>query len=161
MHSVIQTKEVEMRKSFSAKLAIVAALTLSVTLAVQAQMKQPEVVTLKGTVIDLTCASKAYAMSGKWVNAKQDHMMPDGKVNKDCATMCLKGGQPAALLNGGQITAVFACNPRATLADYAAQEVEVQGFWAGDGSDVKTFVPAKIRAGAGSWTNVDCATMHN
>lgn len=149
-----------MKKSILLTAAVAIALTVAVV-GVQAQMKQPDMVTLKGTVIDLTCASKAYAMMGKWANAKQDHMMPDGKVNKDCATMCLKGGQPAALFNGSAITAVFACNPHATLADYAAQQVEVQGFWAGDGHEVKTFVPAKIRAGSGSWSDVDCATMHN
>jgi len=81
-------------------------------------------------------------------------------VMKSCATMCLQGGQPAALFAGNQITAVLACNPRNTLAKYAAQNVEVQGFWAGSGSDVKPFVPIKIRTGSGSWQEVDCANMH-
>lgn len=127
----------------------------------QMQMKQPQMVSLSGTIIDLTCASKGKAMMNAWKNTEQDHMMPDGKVQKDCATMCLKGGQPAALFSGGQITAVFACNPRTTLSEFAAQTVEVQGFWAGDGKDVKTFVPQKIRAkGSGSWKDVNCETMH-
>ncbi len=127
----------------------------------QAQMKKPKMVTLSGTVIDLTCASKAKAMMDSWGNTKNDHMMPDGKVQKSCAVMCLKGGQPAALFSGRKIIAAFACNPRATLADFAAESVEVQGFWAGDGKDVKTFVPQKIRAkGSSAWQDVNCATMH-
>ena len=127
----------------------------------QMKMKQPEMVTLKGTVIDLTCASKAKATMDSWANTKNDHMMPGGKIQKSCAVMCLKGGQPAALFSGGKITAAFACNPRATLADFAADSVEVQGFWAGDGKDVKAFVPQKIRAqGSSSWQDVNCATMH-
>ena len=127
---------------------------------VEAQMGQSDTVSLKGTLIDLTCAAKGNAMMNSWGNTKQDHMMADGNVMKSCATMCLQGGQPAALFAGNQITAVLACNPRNTLAQYAAQDVEVQGFWAGSGSDVKPFVPMKIRTGSGSWQEVDCANMH-
>jgi hypothetical protein len=61
-------------------------------------------------------------------------MMPTGEM-KSCATMCLKGGQ---------ITAVFSCNPQATFSNYADQSVEVQGHW----------------AGGGAWEDVNCATMH-
>ncbi len=127
---------------------------------VVAQMGQPETVNLRGTLIDLSCAAKGNAMMNSWDNTGQDHMMPDGSVQKSCATMCLMGGQPAALFSGNQITAVLACNPRATLANYAAQSVELQGFWAGAGSDVKPFVPTRIRAGSGAWEDVDCATMN-
>ena len=125
----------------------------------QAQMSQPEMTTLSGRVIDLTCASKGNAMMNNWRNVEDNHMMPTGEM-KSCATMCLKGGQPAALFSGGQITAVFSCNPQATLSNYAAQSVEVQGHWAGAGAAVKPFVPMKIRAGGGSWEDVNCATMH-
>ncbi|MDA2928172.1 hypothetical protein MYX78_13260 [Acidobacteria bacterium AH-259-G07] len=126
----------------------------------KAQMKKPKMVTVSGTIIDLTCASKGHAMMDNWYNAKNDdHMTPMGK-KESCAVMCLKGGQPAALFSGNKITAVFSCNPRATLADYAAKRVEVQGFWAGDGKDVKAFVPMKIRSGSGTWQDVDCETMH-
>ncbi len=127
---------------------------------VEAQMGQPDMVSLKGTLIDLSCAAKGNAMMNSWANTKQDHMMPDGNVQKSCATMCLQGGQPAALFASNQVVAVLACNPRPTLANYAAQNVEVQGFWAGSGPDVKTFAPTKIRSGSGSWQDVDCATMH-
>ena len=127
---------------------------------VEAQMGQPDMVSLKGTLIDLSCAAKGNAMMNSWANTKQDHMMADGNVQKSCATMCLQGGQPAALFAGNQVAAVFACNPRPTLAKYAAQNVEVQGFWAGSGPNVKTFAPTKIRSGSGSWQDVDCATMH-
>ncbi len=127
---------------------------------VEAQMGQPDMVSLKGTLIDLTCAAKGNAMMNSWGNTKQDHMMADGNMQKSCATMCLQGGQPAALFAGNQVTAVLACNPRPTLAAYAAESVEVQGFWAGAGSDVKPFVPTRIRKGTGAWEDVDCATMH-
>ena len=121
------------------------------------QMKKPTMATLKGTLIDLTCSAKGNAMMGSWGNAENnDHMTMDGK-KAECATMCLTGGQPAGLFSNGKITAVFACNPRATLSKFAAQNVEVQGFWAGGEA---AFVPAKIRSGSGSWQDVDCATMH-
>ncbi|MFQ5739225.1 MAG: hypothetical protein ACE5JX_09435 [Acidobacteriota bacterium] len=125
------------------------------------KMMKPKMVTLKGTVIDLTCSAKGKAMMNSWHNAKSDdHMTPDGP-KKTCATMCLKGGQPAALFSGDSITAVFACNPQATLSNFAQDNVEVRGFWAGDGTSVKTFVPQKIRkSGSGSWQDVNCATMH-
>ena len=125
----------------------------------QAQMSQPEMTTLSGRVIDLTCASKGNAMMNNWRNVEDNHMMPTGEM-KSCATMCLKGGQPAALFSGGQITAVFSCNPQATLSNYAAQSVEVQGHWAGAGAAVKPFVAMKIRSGGGAWEDVNCATMH-
>jgi len=125
-----------------------------------AQMKQPKEVTLSGTVIDLSCAAKGKAMMDSWKNTEDDHMMPDGNVQKQCATMCLKGGQPAALFAKGEIAAVFACNARGTLSDFAAKSVNVQGYWAGDGNEVKTFVPMKIRSGSGSYQDVNCATMH-
>ena len=58
-------------------------------------------------------------MMDNWRNVEDNHMMPDGEM-KSCATTCLKGGQPAALFSGGQITAVFSCSPQATLSNYAA-----------------------------------------
>lgn len=124
-----------------------------------AQMNQPEMSTIKGSVIDLTCASKGHAMMGNWMNAKDDHMMEDGKMQKGCGTMCLKGLQPAGLFDGKTVSAVFACNPAATLSGFSGKQVEVQGFWAGDES-VKTFVPMKIREGSDSWQDVQCVTMH-
>ncbi len=57
---------------------------------VAAQMGQPDMVSLRGTLIDLTCAAKGNAMMNSWANTKQDHMMPDGNVQKSCATMCLQ-----------------------------------------------------------------------
>lgn len=147
-------------KSKKTVLAIVA-LSIVLGLSAFAQMSKPKMVTLKGTLIDLTCASKGKAMMNSWHNAESnDHMTPNGP-QKQCATMCLKGGQPAALFDGGKITAVLACNPRATLSDFAAEKVELTGFWAGDGKLVKTFIPQQIRSGAGAWQEVDCATMHN
>jgi len=134
----------------------------SVARAQMKEMKKPKMETISGKVIDMTCAAKGHAMMGNWHNAENnDHMTPDGK-KPNCAEMCLKGGQPAALFANDKIKAVFACNPRATLADYAAKEVDVQGFYATNKKDgANTFIPQKIRAaGGGSWTDVDCATMH-
>lgn len=123
------------------------------------QMNQPEMKTIEGSVVDMTCASKGHAMMGKWMNAKDDHMMEGGKMQEGCGTMCLKGSQPAGLFDGSTVTAVFACNPALTLANYSGKQVEVQGFWAGE-KTVQTFVPMKIREGSGEWTDVQCATMH-
>ncbi len=79
---------------------------------IKAQMEQlPERVMVRGTVIDLNCASTGKALMGSWKNTELDHMMPDGTIQKNCLEMCLKGGQPAALFSRGQITAVLACNP--------------------------------------------------
>ena len=145
---------------------IVVLLTLALLLvagaALAGDMKKPETVTVSGKLIDITCSAKGQTLMGKWVNAEQDdHMTPDGEKTA-CATMCLKGGQPAGLFSGEQISAVLACNPRATLSDYAAQDVELQGFWAGGPNDAsKTFVPTKIRSqGDSGWKDVNCATMH-
>jgi len=147
------------------KKSIVAVLTVAFLLVAGASlagMNKPEMVTVSGKVIDITCTAKGRAMMGKWGNAQGDtHMTPDGE-KKACATMCLKGGQPAGLFDGDQISAVLACNPRATLSDYAAQDVDLQGFWAGGPNDAaKSFVPTKIRSkGDSEWKDVNCATMH-
>ena len=75
-------------------------------------MKAPKTVTVSGTIIDLTCASKAKAEMNSWDNVADDHMMPpDGKIQKSCGKMCLMGGQPAAIWSNNQIQAVFACGP--------------------------------------------------
>ena len=146
-----------MRQSLATKLAGLGLFCLVAGVAT-AQMMEPKMSTIKGSVVDMTCASKGHAMMGKWVNAKDDHMMPDG-VKKGCGTMCLQGSQPAGLFDGKTISAVFACNPAATLSVYSGKQVEVQGFWAGSDA-VKTFVPMKIREGSGSWADVKCDTMH-
>jgi hypothetical protein len=148
-----------MSKHSKTVLSILFILALVVSLSASAQMGKPKMATLSGKVIDLTCSAKAKTMMNSWTNAENDeHMTPDGK-KPGCATMCLKGGQPAALFNGKDIVAVFGCNPRATLSNYAAKDVEVTGFWGG-GKGAKTFIPQKIRSGSGEWQDVDCATMH-
>jgi hypothetical protein len=150
-----------MRKPFVPRTVFVAVVTVSLVVAAvtAAQMNEPEMTTIEGSVVDMTCASKGHAMMGTWVNAKDDHMMPEG-MKKACGTMCLRGLQPAGLFDGETITAVFACNSRATLSNYSGKQVEVQGFWAGEDT-VKTFVPTMIRnAGSGEWEEVQCANMH-
>jgi hypothetical protein len=154
----MNAKEKTMRQSLL-RTSIVIALCLIAGALYATQMKQPEMKTINGSIVDMTCASKGHAMMGKWMNAKDDHMMEDGKMQKGCGTMCLKGSQPAGLFDGKTVSAVFACNPALTLADYSGKQVEVQGFWAGEKS-VQTFIPMKIREGSGSWQDVQCATMH-
>ena len=150
-----------MRQSVNRNATFVAAVVLCLVAVgvFAAQMKQPEMTSIKGSVVDMTCASKGHAMMGEWVNAKDDHMMEGGKMQRGCGTMCLKGSQPAGLFDGSTVTAVFACNPALTLADYSGKQVEVQGYWAGEKS-IQMFVPMKIREGSGSWQDVECATMH-
>ena len=148
-----------MKKVWNSSLIAVLALLLG-SVTAYAAMGKPKTVKVEGKIIDITCSAKGKVMMGNWHNAEnEDHMTPDGE-KKACATMCLKGGQPAGLFNGDDIAAVLACNPRGTLADYAAEDVQLQGFWAG-GAGTKTFVPTKIRKqGSGKWQAVNCATMH-
>ena len=76
--------------------------------------------------------------------------------------MCLKGGQPAGLYSNGKITATLLADASQNLYKFAAKDVEIEGFWAGNKkSDVKTFFPAKIRAkGSTKWTEVKSSAMH-
>lgn len=144
---------------------------------VKAQENDPQTVILKGRVIDLTCAVKGKVAMGAWNNIAQDHMMEDGNLQKGCATLCLLGGQPAALFFDNKITAVFACNPQGsgvaphqgyTLAGNVAQASEVEGYWLDDKAETGIFVPLKIRRailtaerryGSGGWLELDCGTM--
>ena len=145
---------------------------------VKAQKNEPQAVILKGRVIDLTCAVKGKVAMGAWNNIAQDHMMADGNLQKGCASLCLLGGQPAALFSDNQITAVFACNPQGsgvaphqgyTLAGNVAQASEVEGYWLDDNAETGLFVPLKIRRailtaerryGSGGWLELDCGPMH-
>ncbi len=143
---------------------------------VEAQTHQPQTVTVKGWLLDLTCAVKGQIRTGAWDNIGEDHMMADGNIQKNCATLCLKGGQPAALFSANKITAILACNPggsgasRSSLVRFVAMEVEVQGYWADSAAETPIFVPAKIRRGvlrardryseSGGWRDVDCGIMH-
>ena len=125
------------------------------------EMAEPEIVTVSGKVVDVSCAVKGRAMMGNWGNVEQDHMTEEGH-QKNCATMCLEMGQPAGLFANDRLEAVFACNPRATLVEYAAEDVEVRGFWAGGPNDAaRTFAPMQIRvAGSRDWKPVECAEIH-
>ena len=95
-------------------------------------------------------------------NATNDtHMTPKGP-KEACATMCLKSGQPAGLYSDGKITATLLADASKNLYKFAAQEVDIEGFWAGkEDNEVKTFVPSKIRAKGGKkWTEVKTGGMH-
>ncbi len=149
---------------------------------VTAQMNLPQeersqTVTLKGRIVDLTCAVQGKIMTGTWNNIAADHMMADGNIQKGCMAMCLMGGQPAALLSDDKIVAIFACNPRSSggeeafyyLARYGAQPLEIEGYWADGGPASKVLVPLRVRRGVlgvlsrvregGGWRDLDCATM--
>lgn len=155
-----------MRMKFTNTLVMGLALSL-VALSASAQadkkkMKGPETVTISGKLVDLSCAAKGEVMMGSDANALNDtHMTPNGKV-ESCATMCLKGGQPAGIYKKGKLTATLLANASLNLYKFAAKDVEVQGFWAGKKKDdVKTFMPAKIRLkGTSEWTDVMAAEMH-
>ena len=125
------------------------------------EMKKPEMVVISGVLADMTCAAKGQLM-GSEHNAKNDtHMTPDGP-KKRCATMCLKGGLPAGLYSDGKISAALLADASKNLYKFAAEEVEIQGYWAGEkDNDVKTFVPAEIRSkGSEKWTKVETGGMH-
>ena len=125
-------------------------------------MKKPEIVTIAGKLTDLSCAAKGQYLMGSDHNATNDtHMTPKGEVAK-CATMCLKGGQPAGVFSDGKIVATLLANSSLNLYKFAAKDVEVQGWWAGKKKNaVKTFFPTKIRVkGTKDWTEVQTAQMH-
>ena len=159
-------------------LALLILATSLIRTRVKAQENDPQTVILKGRVVDLTCAVKGKVAMGAWNNIAQDHMMADGNLQKGCATLCLMGGQPAALFSDNKITAVFACNPQGsgvaphqgyTLAGNVAQASEVEGYWLDDKAETGLFVPLKIRRailtaerryGSGGWLELDCGPMH-
>ncbi len=129
----------------------------------ETEMSKPEIITVSGKIIDITCAVKGKAMMGTWDNVANDHIMADGSVTKGCAEFCLLGGLPAGLFQDDKITAILACNPVTTLASYAGQDVELQGFWAtaAETEGTASFVPQQIRTDASSdWANVLCEPLH-
>ncbi len=128
----------------------------------QAEMKGPETVVISGKLVDMSCAAKGQKLMGNNHNAENDtHMTPKGEM-ESCATMCLKGGQPAGIYSDGELKASLLANASINLYKFAAKDVEVEGFWAGNRkNDVKTFFPAKIRLqGTEEWTDVIAAEMH-
>ena len=153
----------KMNRGFTYLVAGVAALMLtSMAHAQEKKMGKPETVTISGKLVDLSCAAKGQAMMGSDRNALNDtHMTPKGEM-ASCATMCLKGGQPAGIYSDGKITATLLANASLNLYKFAAKDVDVQGFWAGkDENTVTTFMPQKIRLqGTKEWTDVQAAQMH-
>ncbi|MCH7908501.1 MAG: hypothetical protein IIB38_02655 [Candidatus Hydrogenedentes bacterium] len=153
----------KLNRSFTYLVVGVAALMLtSMAHAQDKKMGKPETVTVSGKLIDLSCAAKGQAMMGSDRNALNDtHMTPKGEV-ASCATMCLKGGQPAGIYSDGKITATLLANASVNLYKFAAKDVDVQGFWAGnDKNTVATFMPQKIRLqGTKEWTEVQTKQMH-
>ena len=47
---------------------------------IKAQTELPDRVTVRGTVIDLNCASTGKALTGSWKNTELDHVMADGML---------------------------------------------------------------------------------
>lgn len=127
-----------------------------------APAKPPKITKVIGVVVDLGCAARGLADTGKFVHHGDDHTTAEGATIRGCATACLQRGQPAALLDRKrkQIVAIFACAPKPTLVKYAAATVEVSGYWAGKGGST-AFIPLKIRKrNEPTWVDVDCAEMH-
>lgn len=150
-------------KSVYLSLAIVAVVMVAIVNPAQSQMKKPDIVTVSGKLIDLSCSAKGQKMMGSDHNAlNNDHMTPDGE-KKACATMCLKSGQPAGVFKDGKVVATLLASASLNLYKFAAEDVEVQGWWAGKKqNDVKTFFPTKIRKkGSREWTEVMTAQMHD
>ena len=140
----------------------VAAVALMMSAGLLHAQQGPKTVTISGTLVDLSCAAKGMVMMGSDVNAKNDtHKTPNGEV-ASCATMCLRGGQPAAIFSDGKIQAVLLANASLNLYKFAVKEVDIEGFYAGSDKDaVKTFMPVKIRLkGTEDWTTVQAAEMH-
>lgn len=151
-----------MKKYSVVAIAAIAVIGLAFAGSASAQMGKPETVTISGKLIDLSCSAKGMVMMNSDANARNnDHMTPDGK-KEACATMCLKGGQPAGVFKDGKIVATLLANASINLYKFAADDVEIQGFWAGQKQDkVRTFVPGKIRKqGDRDWTDVVIAEMH-
>lgn len=151
-----------MKKMITIGMMLALVLALGTGIASAQDMKKPEMVTVTGKLVDLSCAAKGAVMMGNDSNAENDaHMTPNGKM-ENCATMCLKGGQPAGVYSNGKLTATLLANASLNLYKFAAKDVEIEGWWAGKKKDdTKTFVPAKIRlAGSSDWTEVQTAQMH-
>lgn len=152
----------KMNRTFTFLVAGVAALMLTSMAHAEKKMGKPETVTVSGKLVDLSCAAKGQAMMGSNHNAENDtHMTPKGEM-ASCATMCLKGGQPAGIYSDGKLTATLLANASLNLYKFAAKDVDVQGFWAGnDENKTATFFPQKIRVqGTSDWTDVQTAQMH-
>ncbi|MCH8333200.1 hypothetical protein IIC65_04645 [Candidatus Sumerlaeota bacterium] len=140
----------------------VAAVALMMSAGLLYAQQGPKTVTISGTLVDLSCAAKGMVMMGSDFNAKNDtHKTPNGEM-ASCATMCLRGGQPAAIFSDGKIQAVLLANASLNLYKFAVKEVDIEGFYAGSDKDaVKTFMPARIRLkGTEDWTAVQAAEMH-
>lgn len=71
-------------------------------------------VTVEGTLVDSVCYLKDGA-------ATDDH-----GAMKDCGTMCLKGGNPAAIVTKDKKIQVIIA-PSTSLADYVGQTIRVTG----------------------------------
>ncbi len=92
--------------------AVLVAAALALALGVYAAEKE---VTLEGTLVD----SKCYLANNE--NVGNDHMGIKG-----CGTICLKAGQPGALLTKDKkFHAILA--PSTALAPYVGQQIRVRG----------------------------------
>ncbi len=155
-----------MKRYITGALALTLALGFALSASAQSDSKKkmamPKKEVISGVLVDMSCAAKGQKLMGSDHNALNDtHMTPKGKM-ESCATMCLKGGQPAGIYNDGKIAASLLANPSITLYKFASKEVEVEGWYAGNKKDkVKTFFPERIRLkGTKEWTKVVAAEMH-
>ena len=95
-------------------------------------------VTVEGTLVDSVC----YLHNGAMTN---DH----GGM-KDCGTMCLKNGAPAAVVTKDkQLHVIIA--PSTALADYVGQEIRVTGE---ENGNAILATKAEVKGMDGKWTAV-------
>lgn len=93
--------------------------------------------TFSGTLVD----SKCYVQHNQTAN--------DHGPNKNCGTLCLKGGVPAAVLTSDKKMYVILA-PSTALAPYAGQEVRVTGSLVSGSIN-----PTKVEVNqGGNWTEV-------
>jgi hypothetical protein len=118
----------------------VSAVALVIIFSVVAPAAQQKDMTYTGTLVD----SKCYIAHNQTAN--------DHGPNKNCGTLCLKGGTPGALLTEDKkFYAILA--PSTALAPYVGQEIRVTG----------SIVSGSINASKvevnqnGSWTEIKLA----
>src|SRR5579863_4550167 len=97
-----------MKKSLLLTGITVLALVVAFSVVLAAQQKE---MSYSGTLVD----SKCYLAHGQTAN--------DHGPNKNCGTLCLKGGTPGALLTSDKFYALLA--PSTALAPYVGQEIRV------------------------------------
>ena len=132
---------------------------------IAATTTKPEMVKVKGHLVDTKCYGMGVNMGKAKVNYGNDHMVPNPKKKGEmmkmpnCATACANMGIPAGIVEGskpGNKTYVLV-TPANQLANHMDKEARVEGASAYDGSGI---IPSKIEVKEdGKWKEVNIATM--